>query len=321
MNDWIEWHGGECPVPHGTEVEVKCADGGVGRRAAGMLIWSHFFSKGDIVAYRVVKPAAHVDPELLRETFAPLEDLTAAQAREPHVDAQCGNRVTDWKCNGPHIGTNPTRDDVRDALRLLPSAQACLDVLVKHGAKKVNDLLPDQYAEVISEAKSALVDLHNRAVDALVEDFRKNHVPVDTKPSNPKDVIGSTKLDMGLVPDTAIAYAAIALTEGALKYGRYNWRVAGVRASIYRAACDRHLKKWWNGEECDPKTGIHHLANALACIAIILDADCCNALTDDRPPRNAGFAQLVDDLAEDVKSLQELFKDHHPHQYTIEDEA
>lgn len=157
--------------------------------------------------------------------------------------------------------------------------------------------------------------------DHLDDAYSTGAANIDVKPTNPKDVIGSSKLDMGLVPDTAIAYGALALTEGALKYGRYNWRVAGVRASIYRAALDRHVKKWWNGEDCDPKTGIHHLANALACIAIILDADCCAKLTDDRPPRNAGFAQLVDDLAEDVKALQALFKDHNPHQYTIEDEA
>lgn len=118
---------------------------------------------------------------------------------------------------------------------------------------------------------------------------------VPTKDTNPKDAIGSAKLSQGLVPSTAPAYLATAFTEGALKYGSYNWRVAGVRASIYKDAADRHIAKWWNGEDHDPKTRVHHLANAMACFAIILDADVVGKLTDDRPPR-ADIAGLIERL-------------------------
>jgi hypothetical protein len=142
----------------------------------------------------------------------------------------------------------------------------------------------------------------------------------DTKPTNPKDVIGSGKLPLELVPDTMAAYASLSFLEGASKYGRYNWRAAGVRASIYRAAHDRHMMKWWNGEDCDPKTGIPHLASALACIAIILDAGVCGKLTDDRPPR-APIGDLIDRLGDSVGPLKALFASHDPHQYTIADSA
>ncbi len=137
---------------------------------------------------------------------------------------------------------------------------------------------------------------------------------------NPKDTIGSDKLPLGLVPSTAIAYEALAFLEGAEKYGRYNWRVAGVRASIYHDALMRHVEKWWNGEWADPVTGIPHLASARACLAIILDADECGKLTDDRPPV-APITPLIDRLSADVKRLKELFKEHHPHQYTIADSS
>ena len=91
--------------------------------------------------------------------------------------------------------------------------------------------------------------------------------------SNPKDRIGATKLPLTLVPDTLSVFAAMAFAEGASKYGAYNWRIGGARASIYIDAMRRHVAKWWNGEDIDPETGIPHLASAVACLSIILDAE------------------------------------------------
>lgn len=143
----------------------------------------------------------------------------------------------------------------------------------------------------------------------------------ETKPSNPKDVIGSRKLDMGNVPDTAVVGLAEALTEGAVKYGRYNWRIAGVRASIYHAAIRRHLAKWWNGEDVDRDTLVHHLKSSMACHAILLDALAYDTLTDDRPP--SPYRGVVPELIAagegSVAHLRELFKDCAPYQFTIAD--
>src|SRR3954471_17118318 len=94
----------------------------------------------------------------------------------------------------------------------------------------------------------------------------------DTKPTNPKDAIGSTKAPLGIVPGTGDYYACEAFLEGASKYGRYNWRVAGVRASIYHDALLSHLKKWWNGQNRDPKTLVHELGSVRACVDILIDA-------------------------------------------------
>jgi hypothetical protein len=140
-----------------------------------------------------------------------------------------------------------------------------------------------------------------------------------TKPTNPKDIVGSGKLPLELVPDTAGVYMALAFLEGALKYGRFNWRVAGVRASIYAAAARRHLSKWWNGEDCDPATHVHHLASVMACCTIILDADLVGKLTDDRPPK-ADLGKLIDSLDATVGHLKRLYADRDPKQYTIADD-
>lgn len=141
----------------------------------------------------------------------------------------------------------------------------------------------------------------------------------DSKQSNPKDIIGSTKLPLHLWPTTATAMGCIGLLEGACKYGRSNWREAGVRASIYVDACKRHLDAWFEGEECAPDSGSPHLANALACIAIIVDAQAAGKLVDDRAYNGAGYRALVEKLTPQVAHLQALFADKSPRHFTIAD--
>lgn len=138
----------------------------------------------------------------------------------------------------------------------------------------------------------------------------------DQKPSNPKDAFGSAKAPLGLVPDTGTVDVSMAFLEGALKYGRFNWRVAGVRASIYNDAIERHRSKWWNGQDRDPITRVKHLANLRACVDILLDAELCGMLEDDRPPALEPLAEYIDSQQPLIAHLKALFKDHHPPQYT-----
>lgn len=74
------------------------------------------------------------------------------------------------------------------------------------------------------------------------------------------------------------------MMEGARKYSRHNYRVAGVRASVYYDAAMRHLMAWWEGEDIDPESGVPHLVKAMACLCVIRDAIHVNNWTDDRPP-------------------------------------
>jgi hypothetical protein len=138
------------------------------------------------------------------------------------------------------------------------------------------------------------------------------------KHTNPKDVIGSGKVPLELVPDTMRIAAAMAFLEGAAKYGRYNWRVAGVRASIYKSALDRHLAAWWNGEDMDPDSGLPHLWKALSCLAVLIDAEEADKLTDDRPPR-LDVASMLAEYTPRVNEIKERYAHLTPHQYTIAD--
>jgi hypothetical protein len=127
----------------------------------------------------------------------------------------------------------------------------------------------------------------------------------DWKASNPKDQAATTRIDLSSFPPSAVAYGALAFVEGGLKYGEFNWRVAGVLASVYVAAARRHLDKWWNGEEEDPKTLVPHLANLIACAAILIDAIEQGKLVDDRPPKQS--SSLYDRFEAKVAHLQKIF--------------
>lgn len=140
-----------------------------------------------------------------------------------------------------------------------------------------------------------------------------------SKPSNPKDIIGSDKLPLHLWPETATAMGCLGLLDGMLKYGRNNWRAVGVRPSIYVDALKRHVNAWFDeGEEMDPDSGLPHLAHALACLAIIVDSQATGNMNDDRMIRG-GYRRLVNTLTPHVKRLKDLHKDKSPYHYSIKD--
>lgn len=141
----------------------------------------------------------------------------------------------------------------------------------------------------------------------------------EVKNTNPKDLIGATKVPMGLVPDSAIVEASMAFLEGALKYGRYNFRSTDIKASIYHDALRRHLSLWWNGEDKDEDTGVPHLGSIIACAAILIDSRHFGNLQDDRPP--GGNMRALLEARKDItmRGLKELFKEHNPKQWTIHD--
>lgn len=105
-----------------------------------------------------------------------------------------------------------------------------------------------------------------------------------TAETDPKRSQGVKKPRLSLVPPALVIHTAKAFEDGATKYGPFNWRKTAVQADIYYEAALRHLSAWWDGEEIAPDSGVHHLAHAAACIAILLDAEACGALADNRPP-------------------------------------
>lgn len=102
--------------------------------------------------------------------------------------------------------------------------------------------------------------------------------------TNPKDLIGITKPQLHLVPPVSMIYEAVAMEDGAKKYGPYNWRKKKVQLSIYISAAQRHIQAYWDGEDNARDSKKPHLAHAKACLGIIIDALETGNLIDDRPP-------------------------------------
>ncbi len=140
----------------------------------------------------------------------------------------------------------------------------------------------------------------------------------ELKDTNPKDAAATSRLDLSLVPESAIAHCALAMTEGHLKYGGYNWRTAGVLASVYYAGMGRHRQRWWNGQDYDPKTLVTELGYIMANAAILIDAIEHGKLVDDRPPKQDANG-LLTRLEAGVKHLQAMFKNG-PKRHTEQDQ-
>jgi hypothetical protein len=132
--------------------------------------------------------------------------------------------------------------------------------------------------------------------------------PEHVKDSNPKDAIGSTKPPVANVPLSVISEVGMALAEGQYKYGGYNWRVIGVRASVYWDATFRHIKAWWEGEDTDPDSQLSHITKAISALVVLRDAMIQDNWNDDRPPRSKQTPAMVSEqykqMLERLKSLQ-----------------
>lgn len=74
---------------------------------------------------------------------------------------------------------------------------------------------------------------------------------------------------ISLIPSEAVEETAIALTYGANKYGRHNYKKGMKHSRLYDAAM-RHLLAYNKGEDIDAESGNSHLAHAAASIAMLI---------------------------------------------------
>lgn len=114
---------------------------------------------------------------------------------------------------------------------------------------------------------------------------------------NPKDLFGAKKVSLSKLPAVAVAHAAHAMMDGAQKYGAYNWRDKAVLASIYVDAAKRHIDNWFEGQRAASDSEVHHLGHAIACCAILLDAEATGNLHDDRPEGNEIADRVFTEIA------------------------
>lgn len=116
----------------------------------------------------------------------------------------------------------------------------------------------------------------------------------ETKPSNPKDALGVRKVPLHCVPTGPLMEVGLAMMEGGRKYGTHNYRAIGVRMSTYYDATLRHLTAWWEGENIDPDSGVHHLTKAIACLFVVRDSMLMGNCEDDRPIKYLNGLPIVE---------------------------
>ncbi len=71
---------------------------------------------------------------------------------------------------------------------------------------------------------------------------------------------GKPRFDL-LPPDALFSLVGV-FDHGCIKYAERNWE-RGMDWGICFGAAQRHLWKWWNGEEFDEDSGLSHLAHAM----------------------------------------------------------
>ena len=86
-----------------------------------------------------------------------------------------------------------------------------------------------------------------------------------------KDDNGKDRWD--LLPLAATKDVVKVLTYGAAKYSDDNWRIVPDAYNRYYSAAMRHLAAWRLGQECDPETGLSHLAHATCCLLFLATFD------------------------------------------------
>ncbi|HEY7823730.1 MAG TPA: dATP/dGTP diphosphohydrolase domain-containing protein [Acidimicrobiia bacterium] len=143
-----------------------------------------------------------------------------------------------------------------------------------------------------------------------------------SKDTNPKDAIGTAKWrQFFVVPRQVLWEVGVGMLEGALKYGRHNYRGAGVRASVYCDAALGHIEQFIEGEDIDRDSGLSHVTKAICSLVVLRDAMLNDFWTDDRPPKIKDLDGLRDRLQELVAENFDRHADKNPHHYSHEEDG
>lgn len=156
--------------------------------------------------------------------------------------------------------------------------------------------------------ESGFGDEHFSSATATAESSsgsRQSSPPANTKPSNPKDALGILKIAASVLPQPVLWEASLGMLEGSLKYGRHNYRVIGVRGTVYFDAAFRHLSSWYEGEDLDPDSGLSHITKAITSLIVLRDAMIRGNWVDDRPPKTD--PALLVELNKRVRALLEKY--------------
>lgn len=99
-----------------------------------------------------------------------------------------------------------------------------------------------------------------------------------------------------------------AMSEGAEKYGAFNYREVPINYSDYYNAIIRHYLSLLSGDFIDPDSGIHHASKIIAGVAVIIDATKSKSFIDDRPNNTIFDFETFNSIVDDVGFIDFLLK-------------
>lgn len=121
---------------------------------------------------------------------------------------------------------------------------------------------------------------------------------------NPKTQFGIAKPDLWAIDPIAIYVEGMAMMQGMLKYGLFNYYDDPVSASTYVNAAQRHLDLYRLGQDLASDTGVEHLGHLRACCNILISAHYHGRLIDDRTKN----IQMAEDLEKFFQEKQPLIR-------------
>lgn len=92
------------------------------------------------------------------------------------------------------------------------------------------------------------------------------------------------KPDFSLIPMVTLEDEARVWGYGKAKYAAWNW-AKGMPWSVPFACAMRHMAAWQRGEECDPESGLPHLAHAMCNLRMLTLYASNYPQGDDRPTK------------------------------------
>jgi hypothetical protein len=90
------------------------------------------------------------------------------------------------------------------------------------------------------------------------------------------------KVQLHLLPPAALHDIARVREFGARKYADFDWTKSRDWTDYYNAV-QRHTHAWLTGEDCDPESGLSHLAHAACNLIFLLEFARSGAGNDNRP--------------------------------------
>jgi hypothetical protein len=148
------------------------------------------------------------------------------------------------------------------------------------------DEMTKRYLNSRAEAENKMSEPIDLSFNGTTNDDLEQAITEVLKDNNPKTAVALSKPRISDVPPVALFALGAAMSDGADKYGRYNWRDTSVTASVFYDAMMRHLTDWFNGENYAHDSKVNHLGHIMASCAILLDAEIHNVFNDDRDKRN-----------------------------------